>query len=160
MYDAFPEILALEESYQAPWRVFEPLDHVLTVFDPPFAQPAAHVLLEGAHARIVVEDDESLDLHPLAEHHRKQLRRAVDTLRELLQVVPGDQAAQRDPRVHVEQRHHRREHGSTHTLEIDVDALRAHRGETLWQVGVVMVEAFIEPESAARVLALLPPTRN
>src|SRR5256885_12248500 len=35
------------------------------------------------------------DLHPLAQHRRQQLRRAVEPFGKLLEVVPGDEAAQR-----------------------------------------------------------------
>src|SRR2546430_5077253 len=106
----------------------------------------------------MIKDDESLDLPPLAQHRRQQLWGAVEPFGKLLEVVPGDEAAQRPPRPDIEQRQHRPENRATDILEIHVDALRAGRREPPWQLRLTVIEALVEPQRVERVLAFLAAT--
>src|SRR5437660_6994549 len=82
-------------------------------------------------------------------------RRAVAPLGELVEVVPGDEAAQRHPRPDVEQRQHRAENRATDILEIHIDTLGAGSREAPGQLGLMVIEALIEPQRLERVPALL-----
>src|SRR2546423_15515776 len=106
----------------------------------------------------MIEDDDSLHLHPLAQHRRQQLRGAVDPFGKLLEVVPGDEAAQRHPRSDIEQRQHGAENRATDALEVHIDALRAGRREPPWQLGLMVIEALIEPQRLERILTFLAAT--
>src|SRR6516225_9988612 len=94
-YDELAEVLAAQQPDEAAGSALEPFDHFLTLLHASLAQPARHVLEEGGKAPVVVEDDETLDLQAPAQHGVEKRRRVVDARRQLLEVVPGNQAAQR-----------------------------------------------------------------
>src|SRR5215470_8595583 len=89
------EVLAREESDEATGRLLETGDDLLPVPDASGAQPFAHVPGESAEAVVVVEDDETLDLDAPAQHRGDQCRCAIDARRKLVEVVPGDEPAER-----------------------------------------------------------------
>src|SRR6202008_2430564 len=123
-YHELAEVLAREEPDEAARRILKSRDHFLTVTHPVRAQPLAHVLGEGGEAMIVIENDEPLNPDPPAQHRRQQRRRAIDTGGQLLEVVPGDETAERHTGPDVEQRRHGVEHLAPHVLEIYIDPLR------------------------------------
>src|SRR5215472_8963398 len=89
------EVLAGEKPDEAAGRLLEARDDLLAVADASGAQPLAHVPGEGGKTMVVVEDDEALDLDAPAQHRREQRRCAIDACGELVEVVPGDQPAER-----------------------------------------------------------------
>ena len=80
------------------------------------------------------------------QHRCQEQRRAVDALGQLGEVVPGDQAAQRYARIHVQQRQHRGEHRAADVLEIHVDPLGRRLGEPLAQLRLAVIEARVKAE--------------
>src|SRR5215472_6587820 len=147
------EVLTGEEPHEAAGCVLQSSDDLFPVTDAARAQPLAHLLREGGKAMVVVEDDETLDLDAPAQHRREQRRRAIDARRELLEVVPGDEPAERHTCADVEERHDGVQHLPAHALEVDVDPLRAGRHQPLAQLRQPMVEAGIEAEDLHRVVA-------
>ena len=103
----------------------------------------------------VVRDDEALHLDLLHQEHAHQLRAAIRARRQARGVVLRDQAAQRDARVRVEQRHDRIPHRAADVLEVHVDALRARVLEQLRHARVAMIDAGVEAELLHGVVALL-----
>src|SRR6201998_4520563 len=108
------EVLAREEPDQPSGCLLQPRDDLLPVTDASRAQPLAHVLEESGKAVVVVEDDETLDPDAPAQHRRKQRWRAIDARRELVEVVPGDEPAERHTGADVEERHGGDKHPPPH----------------------------------------------
>ncbi len=70
-------------------------------------------------------------------------------------VVIGDEAAQRDARVPVQQLEHRRLDGAANVLEIHVDTPRTGRREVVAERGALVVDARVEPELVDDVRAFV-----
>jgi len=86
-HDKLAEILAAQQPHESLRSALQSVDDFFPVVHPTFAQPSAHVLLEGRGALVMIVDDESLHLHPLAQHRRQQQRRAVAPFRKPFEVV-------------------------------------------------------------------------
>lgn len=102
---------------------------------------------------VVVEDDEALHLDALAQDRAHQRRQAVRPGWQLGVVVVGDDAADRDPGLGVEQREDSVEDLAADVLVIDVDAVRAGLGQSFGEVRGMVVEAGIEAEHLHGVAA-------
>src|SRR5579864_3315023 len=155
VHDQLAEVRAVQQAHEPARCVLESFDHLFAIPDAPGLEPAAHVLDEGRVAVVVIEDDESLDPDAPAQHAAEERRRPIDPRRQLLQVVPADQAAQWHPRCDIEERCDRIEDRPADALEVDVDSFRASGGELLGKIGAAVIDAGIEAESADRVTALL-----
>lgn len=106
---------------------------------------------------VVVEDDEALHLDALAQDRAHQRRQAVRPGWQLGVVVVGDDAADRDPGLGVEQREDGVEDLAADVLVIDVDAVRAGLGQSFGEVRGMVVEAGIEAEHLHGVAAFSAP---
>src|ERR1700739_2942020 len=140
------EVLAREERDPPSGGLLQPRDDLLPVTDASRAQPLAHVLEESGKALVVVEDDETLDLDAPAQHRREQRWRAIDARRELVEVVPGDEPAERHAGADVEERQAGVHPPPPPALEVDADPLGAGRPQPLPQLRLAMIEAGIEAE--------------
>src|SRR5580658_1134210 len=154
------EILPREQSHEPARRVLESLDQLLAIADAAGAQPRAHVALKGREAPVVIEDDESLDADAPAQHGGEQHRRAIDARGQLLEVVPGDESAQRHARADVEERCDGVQHRAADVLEVHIDPLGTGGGKLLCEARAAVIDAGIEPEGLHRVAALLRTARH
>src|SRR5712692_3923847 len=150
-----PEILSLEKGDQPFGRVFDALDHRLAVFQLALREIARKRLQCFAIAVLPVEHDHALQLDAVDEHG-PQILVAVG----LAGVVFGDQAANHDTRIHVHQPQRGVENLAADVLEVDVDAFGAGLLEAAMELARLVVDAGIEAQLAADVVAFLLPARD
>src|SRR5262245_23771695 len=130
--------------------MLEAVDDILAVLQAPFSQPRRAVLLKRRRAVVVIEDDEALD-----ERALDQKRPQVRTWRRFQRVVVGNQAAQWNPRVDVQQAKDGREDGTADVFKIHIDARRTGPRQILAEGLRLVVDALIETELVDDVRALV-----
>ncbi|MOA20574.1 hypothetical protein D3C78_1410270 [compost metagenome] len=72
-------------------------------------------------------------------------------------VIGGNQAAQWNPRLGIEQRHHGVEDLAADVFVVDVDALAAGLGQFIGKVRALVVDAGVEAQLVDHITALVRP---
>ena len=135
-------------------RIVEALDDVFPVLQPALADPAGAVAEEVTEPVGVVENDEPLD-----EGAVDQQRPEVRPRRGRRGVVLGDEAAERDPRVLVDEPKNRGEHTTPDVFKIDVDTSGTGLLQGLDEILGLVVHAGIEAQLLHDMLICANSTR-
>src|SRR5437667_7745825 len=145
-----PEVPPFEEAGQGGRSRGEPLDHVLPVLEPALVEPTRTIGQEGPQAVGVIRDDEALHEGAVRED-----RQQVGAGRQLGRVVLGDQAAERDAGVPVDQLERRRQGRPAHVVEVDIDSVRARRLQRGKELLGPVVDTGLEAELRDHVVAFV-----
>ncbi|KXV19499.1 hypothetical protein AD933_01675, partial [Acetobacter malorum] len=95
----------------------------------------------------MIADDKPLHTKAFAQdlaHERGEPVRAG--LGRILIVVMGDEAAERNAGMSVQEREYGIEHGTTDILEIDIDPFRAGSSQLCGEVGCTMIDTGIKSQ--------------
>ncbi len=163
--EQFSEVLALEKTDEGRGCVLQAQDNILPDLDLVLLDPIAHRDGEFAPARtVVLHRDETLHGDALAQQYAFQQAQSIGPRGQGDGVVRGDEPAHRDTGFGVQQWQDSVENGTPYVLEIDVDALRARRGEACGQIGTTAIDAMVEAQRIdhvpAFVLPAIPTTRQ
>src|SRR6266849_2927659 len=145
--DQLAEVASLQHADKGCGRLLQTVDEVLAVADTAVGDAGTDLAQEGG---IVLGGTFGVD----EAAHRQALRQdlahgggqPVGAVACSHAVVLRDQAADRDARERVEQRHHRLPDRAADVLEVDIDAIRAGRRQPGAEISALVIDGCVEAE--------------